>query len=516
MTDSSKGPEAAFASWTETHSRFFIRLGAFCAICWTLMYFQFTVDDAYISFRYGHILRDAHTWNWNPTGARVEAYTSAVYTILSIVPAFLHLSVALFFKFFGLGCVAIMVIRLWTESRSRFASVLGTLLLGLDPWVWIHAYSGLETPLYMLLILEMLLCVRDAPRRASYYIYFVALLLPLTRPEGVLFACAGLLLFWQRSSYGRRHLAGFVVAAVCGLAYFAIRWKYFGHMLPNPFYVKVGGSSMHETLASLASNLSWSKGYIFIVVLIALLSTMVYMRVFALCGLGLMLFLFAPHNMMMNYSDRFYFQLALPIVLLFLIVEDVAGISRIASMLAAVLLLAITFKDIATGLVYFPDLLYAHVDLGKRLAPYAKGHTLLIGDAGAVPYYSNWVTYDYLGLCTDSIAKDGISVHLLSALHPDLIVVYSSKPSPDLLNLPSHPGIERPQEVVLDYIRQSGKYEFAGASKWGDEYLVEFLRRDTLDRQSILSALEANSKVSQNSHISMRALLLQQYVPWSQ
>ena len=117
--------------------------------------------------------------------------------------------------------------------------------------------------------------------------------------------------------------------------------------------------------------------------LVILLSRTVTSRVFSICGFALILLLFAPHNMMMNYSDRFYFQIAFPIMLIFLIVEDLFQMARLACVSAAVLLFAITAKDLTVSLVYFPDLMHAHVDLGKRLVPFAKNHTLLIGDAGA-------------------------------------------------------------------------------------------------------------------------------------
>ena len=56
---------------------------------------RFTVDDAFISWRYGHSLSEVGEWNWNPVGSpRVEAYTNPLYTFVSIVPAALGYGLA--------------------------------------------------------------------------------------------------------------------------------------------------------------------------------------------------------------------------------------------------------------------------------------------------------------------------------------------------------------------------------------------------------------------------------------
>ena len=98
--------DAAFARSVESRTTLWIALALLAGLFWTVLFFQFTVDDAYISFRYAKMLVEHHVWNWNPSGARVESYTSATYTVLAIVPALLHLPTALFFKLTGLACAS--------------------------------------------------------------------------------------------------------------------------------------------------------------------------------------------------------------------------------------------------------------------------------------------------------------------------------------------------------------------------------------------------------------------------
>ncbi len=124
-----------FAQRLERSQRTLLILAGLALLLWTAIYFQFSIDDAYISYRYGKTLVVHHVWNWNPSGVHEEAYTSAVYTVLSILPAALRVSPALFFKCVGLLCVAWMGYRLYSQSRSRFACLVGVLLLAFDPWV---------------------------------------------------------------------------------------------------------------------------------------------------------------------------------------------------------------------------------------------------------------------------------------------------------------------------------------------------------------------------------------------
>ena len=304
--------------------------------------------------------------------------------------------------------------------------MLGAVLAGLSPFVWVHAFAGLETPLYMALILELALCAWKASERNPAYVCLLALLLPLTRPEGTVFAAAGLLLYWQRREDKGRVALWAGIAALIGVIYFVWRWQYFGHLLPNPFYVKVS----HASLTKLAANVNKTKDYLLTLVFVLAFARTRTTRVFAACGLLLMLGLFEPHELIMNYSDRFFFQMVFPVVLLFLIVERVDRMARAAAFGGVVFLASVSFGWVSDALTYFPYLRAAHVDLGRRLAPFAAGHTLLIGDAGAVPYYSGWVSYDFLGLCTNEIAQHGMSREFLERTHPDLIVLYGQVPGP--------------------------------------------------------------------------------------
>jgi arabinofuranosyltransferase len=519
MTDADPSPASlpypveSFVYWVEARRRPILALAILFGLFWTILYLQFTVDDAYISFRYGKNLVAHHLWNWNPSGPREEAYTSALYTALSVIPALLRLSPALFFKLVGMACVGVMFYRM-RSAASPFAALFGTLLIAIHPWVWLHAYSALETPLYMLLILEMALCAHRASTTSPAWVYTVFLLLPLTRPEGIVFACAGVLLYWRGRGTAPKRLPWFAASFSLGLLYFIARWRFFHHLLPNPSYVKLAPERWSAVASQVLYNFSESKGYFLLLFLVALVARKPCTRIFAIAGLALLLLLYAPHAMHMNYADRFYFQVAFPILLFFLIAEDVHRIAPTASIVVLVGLFAASIDELRPRLVYFPALIQSNLELGRGLAPFASNHTLFTGDAGAIPYYSNWISYDPFGLATYSIARAGVTLPLMRQLHPDLIFIESEDPGPGVLQQLTSAG-EGPVWVApLTYIRQSGEYDYVGDSDFRGEYLVEFLRKDTPQYAQIAAVLRQNTASSAGSRITLHDLLLQKYVPW--
>jgi len=409
-----------------------------------------------------------------------------------------------------------MLLRLRALAASQFAVLLGTLLIAVHPFVWIHAYASLETPLYMLLLLELAICVWRAPVVSPAWVYALCLLLPLTRPEGIVFSAVGVALFWRRRGRAPRHLAWLFASALAGVVYFLARWHYFHHLLPNPFYAKVFESSWHTVARTLADNLMQADLYCFTLVLLFLLARERVTRVFALTSFLLLLLLFAPHDMPMNYADRFYFQLTFPVLLLFLIVEDAARNARILGIVSAVFLLALSPSGLITGITYFPSLRRAQMEIGQRLAHFSPDHVVFTGEAGVIPYYSGWEAYDFLGLGTYSFARDGITVEQLQRIHPDLILVFADAPGPEAIQDSNHPGPMRSNTIVAQYLRGANDYDYAGASRCNAFFLISFVRKDTPQHDQIVATLQQNTQTSAATHLSLKSLLLQQYVPWSQ
>jgi hypothetical protein len=286
-------------------------------------------------------------------------------------------------------------------------------------------------------------------------------------------------------------------------------------LLPNPFYVKLEGDSVGAVLGHIRDNLSTFRGFLLALILILFIARKPVTRVFALCALAIIVLLVSPHDMPMNYADRYIFQVYLPVVLLFLIAEHITKIARIAVVIVAVFLVALSPSEMTYGVKYFPSMLRAHVDIGKRLAPFARNHTMLAGDVGVIPYYSDWVTYDFAGLATGDIARHGLDATSLEQRRPDLIILYNAKPGPGLLFDHSWVGPEPAASRIVQYIRDSGEYAYAASSRANHFYLVEFVRKDTPQFGQIVATLQQNDATSETTGLSIKDLLLQRYVPWS-
>lgn len=479
-------------------------IASIAAIFWMLLFFQFTVDDAFIVFRYGKTLSQHHIWNWNPTGAPSEAYTSAIYALLSVVPPLIHLPPSLVYKWAGLLALAVTLYRAINLANSKIAKALCVLVICLCPYVWIHTLSCLETPLFILLLFEFGICLCDVGVSLPEWTYILAILIPFVRPEGVIFSIVGLILFLCRHQARPKKLSILVLLVFLSVAYFVARAVYFHQLLPNPFYVKLGHSSLRQFI----SNVNGEMAYLLVLILLAVLARKHMTRLLMLTVLLVLLLVYSPHHLAMNFAGRFYFQWFLSSILIFLVAED---ITKIKVPVVIVLLFGIAFSfqipQLRWVISYKPYLLFFNIDIGKRLAPFAKDHTMILGDAGAIPYFSDWKAYDIKGLCTPEFARFGVTERSLQNMRPDLVFLYSDSDDPESISESGdYPALER--EV------KSGKYQYIATVKLKPYYLLEYLRKDTPQFERIAVVLRQNVESLRRLHISILSVLEQRYVEW--
>lgn len=213
----------------------YIGMALFAAVLVFLL-IRFTVDDAFISWRYGLSLTRGH-WNWNPSGHdKVEAYSNPLYAALSFVPAVLGLPTELFFKILGLGILAVylrVVSRLAVPRVQRL--ILAAFALA-NPLFFVHLLDGLETASFALGISALFgrIYRRGTLDRTGH---LLALAVALSRPEGILFAVVAE--FWIYYLSRRRDdlVNASLVTGGLGI-YWMARAEYFGKFFPNPFYLK--------------------------------------------------------------------------------------------------------------------------------------------------------------------------------------------------------------------------------------------------------------------------------------
>jgi len=219
-----------------------------------LHFVNLTFDDAFISFRYADNLAAGRGLVFNP-GERVEGYSNPLWTVLLAVPMWLgigrwDLGPLVLAKCVGavLAVATLWVLRGVLSRRGARSAWMGLLYCGAVAPNAFWSIGALETPLLALLLL---LAVRDhldhelddarpeGLSRSSFWFLLAA----LTRPEPVvLFVVAWAFRAWQsfRSrTLGWREQSRFALPFLVPYgAFLALRFAYYGSLLPNTYYAK--------------------------------------------------------------------------------------------------------------------------------------------------------------------------------------------------------------------------------------------------------------------------------------
>jgi len=340
-------------------------------------------------------------------------------------------------------------------------------------------------------------------------VYLVAFLLPITRPEGIVFSLVGLGIFIKTNRPSNLRLGYIASLVILGVIYFAIRWRYFGAPLPNPYYVKVA----HANISTFLGNASSAQLLLSAFLACVFVNRIPMFRVIWAAAAVIIVLVYLPHALVMNYSDRFLFQICLPVLVVAIATAKPNSkpspvLDSELIMISLLCLLSWNLGELRSAIRFYPYLESAHVQLGRSLAPFSKNHSLLGGDMGAVPYYSDWQAYDYLGLCSNEVAHHGLTMNFIETANPDLILLYA-RDSPLTFD---H---TREQVMIGDYMKGRGSYVYIGSVRWAAFYVAEYLKRDTSEFSQISGALRAANEQNSKFHYGvseLRGILEQRYL----
>ncbi len=209
--------------------------------------FGFPLDDSWIHLQIARNLATGQGWSFNPnepTGASTAPLWVMLLVLVHVMPlgdpttgvkalgSLLHL-------------VAIVLIALlaWRVAEDwRVALIAGVLAAWQPAFVW-GALSGMETPLYLLLVLLGLFGLLEAERwgvRSAYAATFCLTLAGWARPEvWLLLPVAWGYLVWRRRDVpgGRGWLHVGITSAGIG-TYLLFNLAVWGHPLPASWYAK--------------------------------------------------------------------------------------------------------------------------------------------------------------------------------------------------------------------------------------------------------------------------------------
>lgn len=230
------------------------------------------IEDAGISFSYARNLAYGHGLVAQPGLPPVEAYSNFLWVLL-LTPFFVLriFQPVLTLKALSVALVAVSYALLYRTFapvfRQRLILAIVLTLLGLNTAFVVWTTSGLENPLYALLLCGLMaLALRSLQENRRPFGYAIALAglaigLAMTRPEGILFAvvypalvAAERVVRPGKKSGQRERLWGMITYAAAFSVFYggllAFRLIYFGELMPNTYYAK-GGPSLYDAVSLL-------------------------------------------------------------------------------------------------------------------------------------------------------------------------------------------------------------------------------------------------------------------------
>jgi hypothetical protein len=221
--------------------------------CWQSRFVY--ADDAFITFRYAENLARGLGPVYN-AGEYVEGYSTPLYMFalagasamgLDLMPLSRALGIASM-----LGIVAVLYGGLRSAGVVGWGAALTTFLLSSCFYLHLSSMAGMETIPHALLFFCGLVLLGDPnpTRKVTLAASSLLILSSLTRPEGIAFWGLGLLLV---ALTNRRQVWIYLWPFALFAAHVAWRYGYYGDLLPNPYYVKVGrgAASFRAGLAEL-------------------------------------------------------------------------------------------------------------------------------------------------------------------------------------------------------------------------------------------------------------------------
>lgn len=443
------GPDLAVGSgriWSLSRRDLAV-LGVLILVSWLIQSFflNYTVDDAFITFRYSRNFAQGLGLVFNP-GERVEGFTNFLWTIYCAIPFVLGIDVLWFSKlsllFLAAGSLVLVVllVRQFCSRSAWWFPFLPAGLLATHTSFTVYAVNGMETVLFVfLLLLALVLSARETVK-GGWASAIPWTLLFLTRPDGILFFG---IVWLVRLLFFRRAPKFWVWTAVFGgaaLAFVAFRLAYFGHLFPNTYYVKsagtlaqrVGGWGIRYFRDILKITANWF--YLFLPLLGALVAWQRMswftraLVVLPYVYLGYVLYIGGDVNF-----PHFRFLLhVLPVMAVTAFIPLVGpkpsgrGSADAARTTAAILLTGLTVLlqlghsrsvwNEQNRTVESPGYRYLHLlplagsisiypeiaDSLKKICP--AGSSVVMQDVGAIPFYSGVKTIDIIGLVNRDLA----------------------------------------------------------------------------------------------------------------
>jgi hypothetical protein len=453
-------------------------------------HFFLPAEDATILFQYSRNLYQHGAIIFFAGGPHTEGATDFLWMLLISgamrigIPAFAFCAAMNILSLLGLSLVLLRIAEL-RISAWRVLAVVGA--AALFPQIFAAASGFAVLPDAFLLALLVFSVLKRQTGQAA----LTALIFCLFRPDGVLFALP--LLVWLLIPDGVQEREGpqrlvKTLAAIAGLfvlpglIYFGWRYRYFGELFPLPFLVK---SDAHRVLGLIVTR-SVRESFIPLLFVGVVLGSVVWwgnpteQRRRKTLGLSISLILiptafFWHMRLDQNVGNRFFYYLPLAAALLLAVNwRAVVGKQKFLLRMACAGWLVLVAMPLHRELRTFRDMQFNQVkSIAEGLGRLSEQGTIMTTEAGTLPFFSGWQTYDAWGLNTPEFAHRFVQPNDVDRLKADVVVVHPDPPEgclarnwpPDGYTDRSWPHLTR--NLVIGANR--GEYELWLVS-YGSEY----------------------------------------------
>ena len=413
-------------------------------------------EDAYILFKYARELAQGSGIVYFPGGPHAEGATDFLWMLLLAGARVVGIDVAVaaaILSSCGFFACAWTFMGALPKPRvdDDWPHVLFVVLLLLTPSA-VAGYVGFSAMPFSAIALVLYRQHARGTDCAALSIPPLALLIALVRPDGVILGAGFAVLALRQISRAARvrYLASCALVTLAGAAYFVWRWRYFGHLLPLPLYVK---SHYHDRPPGIDATLDWLASSVAPLILLGAAGRLflgplpgappasasaappetvpVRAPLLGLWPFAVHAATFALGSPSQNVANRFQ----APATLALLYGSFVAGTARARARRATALqkvgyaatLLVVFVPHVTIARDVVLDSFWRHYMnvFGHRLAAVADRDTrIATTEAGRMAYWTDAEVLDLVGLNTFETAIRPPTFALLTDFAPDVIMMH--------------------------------------------------------------------------------------------
>ncbi len=463
-------------------------------IFFVYLFWDYSIDDAFITFRYAENLADGFGLTFNQGDPAIEGYSNFLWLLILAVFYKIGLSTYPVAKLLGVLFYLITGV-IWLKNSDKlnfkYSNWIAPIFL-ITPISALWAVSGLEVGLYIFL----LSCLALAIIKNSPWSYLWLPMVVFVRPEGFAVAlvmlAAGIIADRKKLSIDRQYYLVNIIIIIGSITIITLlRLIVFGYPLPNTVYAK---AILHRGgFIQLAKNLLFylPLSLLFLLGIFKILysrrfekSMIVFISAFAAQAI-----ISCLANPVMNFHFR-YLAAFFP----FFAAGSMFALSTIKNpkfravlLTLSIISLFIPIIGILTRLNNEREIMAAQSSIIDFINNQPEEITISMTDMGRVPYYTNAKYYDLWGLTSGEVARHGFDALNEFLRFPDMFIFVGYMDGGKAkLRFGTERMIKNHKffDLIYDY-RGAGVPEYATLTEEGYYYLAYGKNRQMLD--SLLS-----------------------------